>query len=174
MSPLITHHNMKFFPSEKKGFTLVELLIYIGLFSILLVILTNIFVAIIDSRLESEATTNVEEDGKYIVNRLTYDLRRAQSISTPSSRGTQTNSLQIAIDGTSYNYALQNNNLILTTGSDTLQLNSYGSKISNITFLRVGNLGGKDTIQIQFTIQSVTLQHNRTEQRTIKTTVGLR
>ena len=48
---------------KQKGFSLVELLLYMGLFSILLASLMQLFGAIIAVRLESEATSAVLQDG---------------------------------------------------------------------------------------------------------------
>jgi prepilin-type N-terminal cleavage/methylation domain-containing protein len=71
----------------KKGFTLVEMLIYMGLLTIFLAVIGNIFFSIIDLQLESQATSSVSESGRYLLSRISYDVRRAQSITTPASPG---------------------------------------------------------------------------------------
>ena len=159
---------------KAKGFTLVELLIYMGLLTILMAILTRIFTGIIDVQLSSEATGAVEEDGRYIYSRLTYDVGRAASILTPSSLGDQTNTLTILIGDVAHTYAIDNNNLVLANNQGIDQLNSVGTRISNVSFQRLGNVGGKDSIQIKFTITSTTEQVNGPDTKNIETTVALR
>lgn len=158
----------------RAGFTIVELLIYMAIMSILLVVLSNIFTSIIDVRLESESVSAVEQDGMYILSRFTYDIPRAQSITTPASLGASTNSLSIVVDGTAYTYAVNNNNLELTTSSGTDVLNSINTTISGLSFLRLGNSGGNNTIRITYTVTSVTLQNGNPETKQFQTTVGLR
>lgn len=161
-------------PSSKWGFTLVEMLMFLGIFSMLLVILTNIFSTSLDVQKESEATSSVQQDGAYIITRLTYDITRATSITTPSVLGSQSSSLAIIIAGVTNTYALTSGNLTLTDASGANLLNGYDTSISNLTFKRYGNVGGKNTIQINFTVTSKTQQASGFEIKNFQTTAGLR
>src|SRR5258708_14824797 len=73
------------FSLHERGFTLVEMLIYMGIFSLMLIALTQIFTSIIDVQLESQSNGSVSQDGQYILSRLSYDISRAQDIATPSA-----------------------------------------------------------------------------------------
>ncbi len=159
---------------SKKGFTLVELLIYIGLLTILMAILTRIFTGIIDVQLSSEATGAVEEDGRYIYSRLTYDVGRATGVVTPAVPGDQSNSLTLLIDGVANTYSISSNNLMLANGQGADQLNSEGTTISNVSFERLGNVGGKDSVQVKYTITSTTQQVSGPDTKNIETTIALR
>lgn len=159
---------------HKKGLSIVELIIYMGLLSILLMVLTDVFVSILDVRKESEAVTVVEQDGNYILARLFYDVSRASSITTPASPGSSTSSLVINVGGVNYTYSLNSGNLQLVNNNGTDVLNSINTTISNPTFLRIGNSGGKNSIQISFTVSSVTKRNNGPETKTYQTSVGLR
>ncbi len=77
----------------KAGFSVVEMLIYMGVSAIFLVTLTNLFVLIANLRLESEATSAVEQDGQYLLGRIAYDVARSHSIISPAL-GSQGNTLQ--------------------------------------------------------------------------------
>lgn len=160
--------------SRKKGFTLVEMLLFLAIFTGLLVMLTSIFTASLDVQKESEATSAVQQDGSYIVSRLTYDITRATSITTPASLGSQTNTLVLVIGGITTTYALTNSNVTLTNNVGTDQLNSYDTTISNLTFKRLGNSGGKNSIQINCTVTSRVLRNNGYEVKNFQTTGGLR
>ena len=171
---LLTRIKIKNENIGQKGFTLVELLIYMGLLAILLVILTEILVSILNVKLESEATSSVEQDGRYILSRLAYDINRADSITTPVNPGDTGDTLEIIIDGVSNSYSESGNDLQLTNGSGTNNLNSSETSISDLILQRLGNAGGKNSIKLQFTVISVAVKSGGAEQKIYSTTIGLR
>lgn len=158
---------------HKKGFTLVELLIYMGLLTILLTVVTRIFTAITDVQLSSEATGAVEQDSRYVYSRLAYDIGRATSIVTPASVGDQTSSLVLMIGGVATTYSVSGNNLVVASGQVD-QLNSVGTHISNLSFQRLGNVNGKHAIQMKFTITSTTQNISGVDTKNMETTIALR
>lgn len=162
------------FKNSRKGFTLVELLIFMGILTILLTVLTQVFTMILDSQLESQADSSVDQDGKYIINRLTYDLNNAQNINIPSIPGQQGETLQLVIGGINYAYSLNNGNMQLSDGNTTENLNSFNTNVSGVNFLRLGNPGGKNSIKITFTLTSKTIKNSGQEQEIFSTTLGLR
>jgi type II secretory pathway pseudopilin PulG len=159
---------------HKKAFTLIELILYFGLFSIILGVLTNLFSVIVDTQTEVESTSAVENDSKFITTRLMYDIQRADSISMPAALGSQTSSLTLVIDGTTYTYAINNGNLQLTVGTDTNTLNGSLTQLSNISFQKFGNIGGKHAIRLQFTMDSRNQTAAGQETKQIETMIGLR
>lgn len=159
---------------HKKAFTLIELILFFGLFSIILGVLTNLFSVIVDTQTEVETTSAVENDSKFITTRIMYDIQRADSISMPASVGSQTATLSLIIDGETYNYAVNNGNLELTINANIDSLNSNLTQLSNISFQRFGNIGGKHAIRLQFTIDSRNETAAGQETKQIETMIGLR
>lgn len=159
---------------DSRGFTLVEFLLYMALLSIFLLTLTDLFTAILNVRLESEATSTVEQDGRFILARLAYDIPQASSITTPLSLGSTASTLQMTISATTYTYALSGSDLNLTIGASTNKLNGSETSISGLSFKKLGNAGGKETISIQFTLSSKTQRPSGPEIRTFTTTIGRR
>ncbi len=159
---------------KNKGFSLIELLLYMGLFSIFLITLTQIFSSALELKLESESTSTVQQDSRYILERLSYDINRADSITTPATIGTQGQLLSLVISGQTYSYTLSGNNFTLTNPSGTFQLNGFNTRVTNLSFLRVGNSGGKNSVRITYTINSLTNQKKGIETKTIQTTLGIR
>ena len=158
----------------KKGFTLVELLIYMSLLSGFLIVITELFASILDVKLESEATSAVEQDGRYILTRLSNDISKSSSISTPGSLGSTTTSLVMVVSGVTYTYSLNGNNLQITNNLGTNSLNSSESNVSAVNFQKIGNPGGKETIKINFNIASITSRTGGPETRMFQTTIGRR
>lgn len=160
--------------NHTQAFTLIELLIFMALFSIIIFLLTDLFSATLQVKTESEATSAVQEDGSYILSRLMYDIPRASAVSIPASLGATGQSLQITIDGINYSYGLSGGNLTITNNYGTNVLNSTETTVSSVSFKRLGNGNGKDTIQIQFTVTSTAIRNSGAESRSLQTTVGLR
>lgn len=161
---------------SQKGVTVVELLLYMALLSILLTVLTSIFMSALDVQLESNATSSVEQDGNYILARLAYDIHRAQSVNIPPINGATDNNFQIVIDGVNYSYTVDvNGNLILTNNIGANNLNSYGTRISAFSIQRFGNAGGiENTLKINFTLVSRTEKKSGFETRNFQTNLSLR
>jgi hypothetical protein len=160
----------------QKGVTLVELLLYMGIFTILLTTLTSIFVSALDVQSESQATSSVEQDGNYILAKLSYDIHRAQSITIPAANGATGNSFRIVIGGVNYTYSVDgNNNLILTENSGSYNLNNYNSGISNFSVTRLGNTGGvENALKISFIVTSRVKRGSGFETRDFQTNLSLR
>src|SRR3990167_2127751 len=81
------------------GFTLIELVVYFGIFSILLLIFTNIFTSSIAAQLESESLSSVEQDSRYLLLKFSKDVTKASSIVIPAAPGDNSSSLSLVIDG---------------------------------------------------------------------------
>jgi type II secretory pathway pseudopilin PulG len=159
---------------NQKGITLVEILIYMGLLAILLVILTEMMVSILNVRLESEAISSLEQDARYILSRIAYDINRSDSIENPARPGQSRTNLEMTIDGETYTYEISGSTLQLTTDSGTYNLNGSETNIDDIDFERLGILDKKNSIRIQMTISSVTQRNTGVEEKSYTTTFGER
>lgn len=159
---------------ESKGFTLVEIIMYMGILTFLLLILTQLLSQVLSVQLESEATSSVQQDGRLILARLTYDINRAEDIVLPATPGASTDTLELTIDGVSNKYSLSTEDLVISNDLGLNNLNSYGTTISNLSFKRLGNVGGKPTITASFTLQSVTSREKGPEIKNFQITAGTR
>ena len=159
---------------NQKGLSIVEMLIYMGLLSIMLIVLTDMFVSVLNLKADLNATSFNEQDGRFIMARLSQDINNSQSITTPNTPGSTTSNLVIVKNGVTHTFALNGTDLQLTNTSGTFNLNSSETNITNLTFKRIGN-GNRDTIQIKYTVESKTIRSgNRTESINFQTTVGIR
>lgn len=152
------------------GYTLIELLLFMGLMSFMLVFMTDILTTILDTRRESESTSAVEQDGNYLLNRFSYDIAQASSINTPAAAGASSPTLDITINSISNVYGLSNNNVELTNNSGTDVLNGFNTTVSGLNFTHIA----LNTVQLVFTITSKTLRANGPEVRNYQTTIGIR
>lgn len=159
--------------SKAKGFTLIELLLFMGLFSIVMFILLDIFTSLVNTKLKTESSTALHLDSRFILQKTMNDLNRAQFISNPIL-GNTSSTLQFTLYGIPQTYRLQNNNFELVNDLGTTQLNSYDTNVTQLTFSRLGNVDGKNSIKINFTLQSKIIQNTTQENASYQTVVGIR
>lgn len=166
--------------TSDKGFTLIELLIFIGIFTILITSLFELLITVFDVQLESQSTSVVSQDGRYILNKLAHDIKNATSVTTPIA-GSQSATLVISDGTTTYTYALSGNNLTLnnSTLGATDQLNSINTTVSNLSFLTLTNINADKlrnfyTVSVSFTLNSVALKRSGEASKTYNLTVGTR
>lgn len=163
---------------REAGYSLVELLLYIGIFSMLLVFLFQLFSSIVNIQLEGESTSGVTQDGRYLLNRFTYDVQHAKSIVTPLV-GSSSAQLALLISGTTnYTYATTSGNLTLTNSQTNSvdQLNSVNTSVSafTVTHLSDTKATSTDTVTISFTLTDKTVKQGGAQVEHFQTTVGLR
>jgi prepilin-type N-terminal cleavage/methylation domain-containing protein len=159
---------------KQAGFTLVELLMTMALMGIFVVVLTDMVSATMDVQTESAAVSAVSEDSRYILARLDYDIQRATSITTPAALGGSGASLALVIAGVTHTYAVSGGNLQLTDGSGTVNLNSNETTLSGVSFQRLGNSGGKETVRLSLTVTSIASTDQGQDSRSLTTTLGRR
>ncbi|MDE2025407.1 MAG: prepilin-type N-terminal cleavage/methylation domain-containing protein [Patescibacteria group bacterium] len=174
---------------NQKGITLVELLLYMGIFSTLLMVLVQLFGSIVSVNLESEANSSVSQDGRYILNRLSYDIRQAvaSSITAPAGLGTANAGSTLSFNssgGQAYTYFLSSDvdhpglkDIDVTTGGNTDRLNSIGTTISNLQFILMKSTATttpKYIVTVSFTLTSTTREQKGYQTKNFQTTVGTR
>lgn len=156
----------------KRGFTLIELILFMGLFSIILLVLTSIFAELMQKQLEIQSMSSVESDKSYILSRLEYDIGRADTIIAPASAGDSTETLVLEIDGNTVTYNLNGTDFELDNAGDIQKLNNVRTAISNVTFQRIGNSGGTPTIDLHMNITSIVSEASGPRDTEINTTLG--
>lgn len=159
---------------KSSGFTLIELVLYMGLFVGFLLIMADVFLATLDVQAESEASSAVQQDGRYILARLIYDAGRAQELVQPANLGQEAPVVQLLIDGSVFTYGPTGENLVLIGPDGTNILNSSESKVTGFTVQRLGDTSGKPTLRLHYTVTSTVKRNKGPETQTFQTTIGLR
>lgn len=158
----------------QSGLTLVEILVVMGMMTVLLAVVTEVFSSIVAVRLESESASAMANDSRYILARLNYDIGRAQTITTPANLGDIANTISFTTSEGVCSYSLSNGRLVYnnaTTG--TSNMNTSLTAITGLTFQRLGNSGGRETVRISLTIHPTTAGEETTDEVYV-TTVGRR
>lgn len=144
--------------TQIRGVTIVELLIYIALLMIFMTVLLDVFTTILSARLESESTSGVSQDARFIMTKLAYDVENSSVFSVPGA-----NTLVI---GTK-NYVFDSVSGNLTVNGD--RLNGTDTKIDSLTFTKIGN-----TLKTVFTVESLVSIPSGPQTITMESTFGAR
>src|SRR3990167_6958851 len=95
----------------QKGTSLIELLIYFGLLATVLIIATDLIIRTGEFSLEANTRNALQQDARFIIGRLTYDIHQADLINTPAGLGDSGSSLDITVGPETHTYSLVGLNL---------------------------------------------------------------
>ncbi len=137
---------------NKQGFTLVELIISFGLTTVLITVLSQVFISILNLRQKSEATSSLAQDSRYILSRLAYDIDSSSAITVPGNNSTSSD-LTLTISGQTYHYELSGTVLTLSVAGGTpVALSSPGSQLTSLTFTRDNSATSNRSLHLDFTL----------------------
>ncbi len=162
-----------------QGFTLIELIVFMGILSILLLMLSTLFTSIINVQLESEGYSSIDMDGRYILSKFTHDFQSADTvdsinnyIDTPAT-GSAGQILKIKINSVLYTYSGSTSGSLQLVTPTLNNLTSSDSSISGLFFQRIGSGGNKDTIRINFRLTSKITRPDLPKFRDFQTTLSM-
>lgn len=137
---------------NNKGFSLLELIIYIAVLSSLLTITVNMFTMISSNSTKQYSRIEVQQNLQFSVNEITSQFNNYNtgiSIITPANNGETGNILELIIDGKNIKYDVSSGILQKTIDSSTKNITSETVIIETINpiFKKIN-----DTIQINLKI----------------------
>lgn len=159
---------------NSKGVTIVELIIYLGLSTIMLVVLSELFVSILDESVETQNYSAVQTDGRYILGRLKTQLNNADAVVVPANLGETTDELVLTLAGTTHRYHGVDDKLYLSDGTGDYLVSHLDTSITGVFFTRTGNVSGKPVILIEFVSSSGSPGTAQFESQVFKGAGGLR
>lgn len=157
-----------------RGFTLVELAVYMGLLMVFLFLLSGLFVSTLQVQKNSIDTARVEQDSHYLFSRLQYDFDMAEQLTVPSGNGSTTSTLQLTKGVNTYTYFLENGRLKVDNGDRVVNLTSPGVIVSNLSFQRLGNTDGVPSLRVQAKLQAEDASTSNPYHKNLNLVFGLR
>ncbi len=140
----------------QKGTSLIEVILYIALFSIIIVVVVDLLMTSGSLKTESESQSGIQDDAALINSRLSYEIRNADALTSPATIGQIANSLNLTTGSEVHNFSLSGNNFVYqkTLGATvtSANLNSSLTAVSNLTFQALGFSGGKLSIKADYTL----------------------
>jgi len=143
---------------NKKGFGLLELLIYLAILAIISLIVVNIFLSLNRARGQSVSQNEVNSNLRFASERIAQDIRSATAVTTPSATSTPTSTLDMTISGATVSYCIAGEQLRRQIGGtcDASSEKITGDAVTvstSTTFTRYENTNtvlGKTIISIEF------------------------
>ena len=132
---------MKYRNTKKLGFTLLELIIYVSVLSIITVVVADSFLTLNKGRSGVEAKSELNSNFRFAVEKMKRDVAMADDLVSPNTTAASTTLLNLTIASSSVKYTLNNNRVTRQVDalpfeyitSDTVKINSlYFNRLENI------------------------------------------
>ncbi|MBU0979102.1 MAG: type II secretion system protein [Patescibacteria group bacterium] len=139
-------------PQLDRGFTLIEIVVVTGLISMLLITVSNMFMATITSNIRTSARQQIKEEGSYALGQIEFMLKNSAKLEENSLvQICQTGMNQIKFlspDGFTTELKLEGTQI----ASNSAFLNSSLIVASNLNFDCARNPGGEYYVDISFSL----------------------
>src|SRR6185369_3187743 len=141
-----------------KGFTLVELLLYVAISGAMLLVVSLFLSTLLQSRVKNQTIAEVEQQGLQVMQMVTQAIRNADAISSPAL-GTSAATLSINT------LVAANNPTVLDLSGGVIRIKEGAGSVvsltnsrvaaSALTFRNLSRSGTTGTLRIQFTLTYV-------------------
>jgi len=165
---------MKLPLKNKKGFTLIELVLYVGVTSIMLLVIVVFLANLLQSRIKNQTIAEVEQQGIQVMQIITQTTRNAENITAPLI-GTSASSLTLDVlaganDPTVFDL-FEGTVRIAEGNSSAVSLTNSRVVVSNLIFQNLSRADTSGIIRIQFTLTHINPE-NRNEYNYQKIFIG--
>lgn len=144
----------------KPGVTLIELLLYIAIFSLIISTVVGVALSALGSRARNNAVIEVDYQGARAISMMTSTIRSSQGINSPalgvSSGSLSLLSNQVASNPVVYSAISQSgvSRLIYTEGNNpSISLTNNKVSVVDMSFNNSTALDGKQSIQVTLTLR---------------------
>jgi len=131
---------MKFKITKKIGFTLIELMIYVSVLSVITVVVADSFLILNKGRSGVEAKSELNSNFRFAVEKIKRDVALADNLVSPDTTAASTTVLNLTIASSSVKYTLNNNRVTRQVDSQPFEyITSDTVKVTNLYFNRIEN-----------------------------------
>lgn len=161
--------------TRSKGFTLIELLIYTSILVVVLAFTGEYLYSIGQARLNNTARIEVTQGAQFVIGKLKNDISESESIVSPIDSNPSIYLMLSLPEDHSVAYNTIGNQIQRSYDSESFSITSNQIQVSNLSFQKIANDGGKETIQVKFTLTSVAqLSGGRNVSEDFQTTISRR
>jgi len=185
---MISGKNILEILKNKKGYTLVEMLIYVALLGVITVVIVGVFFVISRTNSKIVSLIEINSNAYSAMERMAYEVSNANNIYLPTSNFTNynynaakakqfslvTSQAAPANESTAYvDFYLENNTIFMKQdGIDPIALTSVNIKVESVNFYYYKN-DTRESVKIDFTAKSSNVL-NPDSKINLITTIALR
>ncbi len=129
--------------NKNRGFSLLEILIYIAIIAVVTSIIGGVFLNFAKGKARAETRTEVDSNIQFVLNKIHRSVLAASEVITPAAAGDTSESLVLTISGTTVTYCVVNNQVYRSSGAACDEnadlITSDTVTIDNLTFTRLEN-----------------------------------
>lgn len=170
---------MKKNKQEIKGFTLIEILLYLSLFVVVVLGSVAFIHTMFETNVKTKVILEADSEAEHVLAIVTQYIRNSVVVYSPNKNTTSDVLIIQSLDEEQSPILLGiiNESIVMSLGGQsTSTLTSSNIKISNLKFTNIGSVNGKDSIKISFTVNTQG-ENNRQEytyEKTYEATASLR
>lgn len=140
---------------NRKGFTLVELILYVSVSALVALAASGLIILIVQARVKSQTVAEVEQVGSQVMNLITQTVRNSPKINSPLPGGTS-GVLSLANQSSTKNptiFDVQSSTIRIAEGvSLPVPLTSFRLLASGLLFQNFSRANTSGTVRVQFTL----------------------
>lgn len=142
-----------FIGKARASFTLIEMILYIGMSAIIIVALLRVMITITTTREKAQTVSSVQQELRFVMDRITASARNAVDINIAGSTfGSDNGVLSLSMSGASLNptvFTLTANRITVKEGLAAAQsLTSSGVLIDRLRFANLSANGTNGTVKV--------------------------
>lgn len=147
--------------SKRSGLTLIELLLYIAIFSIIITTVVSVAISATAQRVKNNAVAEVDYQGEAVMSYISQTIRNAGSVNSPiannSAGSISVNSATPTNNPTVFDSISDGSRQRIRSREGSPAVDNYLTNnrvtVTNISFVNSTVSGSLDSIRIQFTLQ---------------------
>ncbi|KKS53467.1 MAG: Carbohydrate-binding family V/XII [Candidatus Magasanikbacteria bacterium GW2011_GWA2_42_32] len=139
----------------RAGFTIIELLIFTAVFSVMSIAFLSALVSAIQIQTKQLAASEVNQQSQFLLDTIQYYVQSASLVELPSDTATTTLKLRMSSSSTDPLYIYLSGDVVYLKQTDSgaaEALTSAKVAVSNLTFTKRANNPGHDSVNVLFTI----------------------
>ncbi|PIP23885.1 MAG: hypothetical protein COX90_03160 [Candidatus Nealsonbacteria bacterium CG_4_10_14_0_2_um_filter_38_17] len=142
----------------KRGFTLIEFLIYSAILGMVLVLAVGFLWNMVFGSIKEASYEEVQENSRFALMKITQEIKRAKAISNPAP-GFSSNTLSLSMNNPSFNptvFDIVDGKLRITIGSSgPYELTSSQVIVNSVQFTNLSYPDTSGIIRIEMTISHI-------------------
>jgi prepilin-type N-terminal cleavage/methylation domain-containing protein len=142
--------------NRQKGFTLVELLLYLAIFSMVMTGMISYVMSVSMARSKNEVIESGQANIRYALSPIRENIRACDAVVTPSD-GVSSNQLVLDMPGTTANitFSVVSGRLVMSqTGYSDIYLTDNRLQVTSLVFTNTASVSKRDNINIQLSVAS--------------------